>query len=317
MPPGMQHSDKPAKRSVALSTHSSRTSHPLPTAHSATLPRLPTELVIGIFKASDSFATASALSKTSHRLYSVWNVNIDAILPSVVDCFPQAQELARAQEFAHAQEVRPGRLMVAPPRKSIKTAQRISKNATLTSCILQSYEIRVVYDSARMGVKRDELLMPNERTDFVRASYRAMTLAATANGRGVPHSFFESLDMLGYMQLREAMGFLRFWFDTETKNPQNHNLHLEISDLAKAVPHALKNLMFFHFDLMRLPVDLGEFRYGDSAPSDFYFTVADGYQRKAVSGRGAMLADLLPLLAKEYTFVGPNGPFSGRMGYAM
>ena len=85
--------------------------------------------------------------------------------------------------------------------------------------------------------------------------------------------------MLDYMQLREALGFVRFWVTTEMENPQNHNLHLKISHLSRAVHYAEKELMYFHRDLMRLPVDLGVFKYGDPASCDFYFTVADGYLR--------------------------------------
>lgn len=285
MPPGMQHSDNPAMKSISTSISSSRNSH-LPTAHSATLPGLPTELVIGIFKAVDSFATASRLSKTSHHLYSVWKINIDAILPSVVDCFPQAQELAQAQE-----EIRLRRQLFSPPRRNIKTAQRISINASLVSSMFRSYELRVLYDCVRKGVTRDRLT-PNERADFVRAAYRSMAVAVEANGRSIPHSLFESLDMLDFMQMREAMDFLNYWFNKEIKNPQNHNIHIETTDLAQAVSQASHHLRCFHLDLMRLPVNHGDFRYGDSAPSDYYFTVADGYQEKAVSGRGALLAAL-------------------------
>lgn len=55
---------------------------------------LPTELIVEIFDRADSFTTAYALSHTCHRLRTIWKANAKSILPSVVECFPQALELA-------------------------------------------------------------------------------------------------------------------------------------------------------------------------------------------------------------------------------
>ena len=273
--------------SISRSPPSSTTSH-LPTT---TLPGLLPELILEIFKSADYFPTALALNQTCHRLHSIWEVNADAIFPSIVECFPQAQELARTQAEACT---RPGTSV--SPRTPLTTAQRVSRNAIFSSRILKRFENRVVRESARRGLTRGALTSV-ERADFVRACYRAMTLAASGQ-RGIPHWLLEPLDMLAYMQLREAADFVNICLSSGRKESKAAAAEFppRSLDAFAAVSWASLDLTLFHLDLMQLPVDHGGFRCWGRVPFD-YFTVADGYQAQAGSARGARLADLLPLLA--------------------
>lgn len=289
-------------RSISISNPPPPTSHPLTAlpAHSTKLVSLPTELVIEIFKAVDSFDTAATLSKTSRRLRGIWKLHADAILPSVVECFPQARELAHAQEEARAP------LRVSPPPNwSSETTQRISSNATLISLILPDYEFRVLSASAQRGASRASVLRgarraglsPKERADFIRASYRAMTLAA-AGRPAVAHSLLARLDMLAYMQMKETTEHLYAWFKNASEVVRLNHI-----DAAPALLNASTILSEFQSDLLQVLINHGDFNHGDFfhwRPLPFgYFIVADGYQKKAGPARGARLADLLPLAAQN------------------
>ena len=286
-----RHSYISAMRSISISNPPPPTSHPLTAlpAHSTNLVSLPTELVIEIFKAVDSFDTAATLSKSSRRLRGIWKLNADAILPSVVECFPQARELAHAQEEARAP------LRVSPPPSwSSETAQRISSNATLISLILPNYESRVIRASALRGARRAGLTR-KERADFIRASYRAMTMAA-ADRPAVSHSVLAQLDMLEYMQLKETTEYLYSWFKKGSEIWRPNHI-----GAAPALLNASIILSEFHCDLIQVPLDHDDFLFWKPLPFG-YFLVADGYQKKAGPASGARLADLLPLAAQKSIF---------------
>ena len=280
---------------ISIPNPSSPTSQ-MPTA---TLPALPPELILDIFEATDSFATALTLSKTCQRIHGIWKANVDAILPFVVESFPQALEFAHAQEELCSRLQRP-----LSPRNHITMTQRISMNANLASRILQHYEARVIHASPKRGITRGPLTS-NERADFLRALYRAITLAAWGK-RGISHSSLEPLDMLEYMQLREAMDFVNSWFNKRSDSNICITV-LQPRDLAAAMSRTSLDLTLFHLDLMRLNFDHGDFQCWSKVPFD-YFTVADGYQAKAGSERGALLADLLPMLARNNFLARQNGP---------
>ena len=67
----------------------------------APLPDLPRELVTEIYKSMDMFATASALSKTSHHFHSMSIRSLSSIREGILDgkilCFDAACELIEAQ----------------------------------------------------------------------------------------------------------------------------------------------------------------------------------------------------------------------------
>ena len=272
----------------------------LQTSHmpSATLTDLPPELAVKVFEAADSFTTALILSRTCQRMHSIWKVNAKTILPAVVECYPEALMLAHAQEDLHTE-----RQMFPSPGQRIRnaehmsTTQRLSINADLTSVIMQHFEIRVLYSSLQRDIPRDPLT-PTERADFLRASYRALTLAAWPR-RGMPLSLLGPLDILEYMQMGEAMDVLHSWFNTGPKDSKN------LGPIKTRIRHVgLKNArldwMLFHSNLSLLPMFLNDFHRWGAMPFD-YFTVADGYQAKVGSSRGPRMSELLPLLVARST----------------
>ncbi len=260
-------------------------------AHSTMLPYLPPEVIIGIFEAIDSFPTALALSTTCHPIHNVWIAHANTILPSVVECCPQAQDLAHAQR-----EARTSAPLVSTPKMHVTIAARIPMNANFASHILRHYEIRVVRAAKKRGITREELTL-KERADFLRAAYRAMILTCS-NAYSPARSFLESLDMLEYMQMKEAMDFLCYWFHKAPVCEIVRDDFFKPGESALAVSWTQMDLLLFHLHLMHIPGHHEDFQEHESKPFG-YFTVADGYQAKAGSTRGERLADLLPLMMKD------------------
>lgn len=79
---------------------------------STSMPDLPPEMIIEIFASMDSFATASALSKTSHQFHSIFVRGLESIAVGIlgrsVECFEQARELVDAQAVTATMEYHPG-----------------------------------------------------------------------------------------------------------------------------------------------------------------------------------------------------------------
>ena len=270
---------------------------------------LPTELVIEIFDKADSFTTASALSHTCHRLRTIWKANAKAILPSVVECYPQALELAQTQDMFRTDEY--GRIQeLIPSRQEVRVLhpERIERNATLVSRILPYYEHNIINAFALRGIKWDAL-MTNERTDILRAIYRAMTLAAARKEGCTSHSLLPPLDIHEYKQMREAMKFLKSWFASDQKesldvyNPNYmRDLRLNRGNPFRALSYTQvsSKLNLLETDLMCLPVDDVYFKHWGSVPWE-YRTIVDGDLKDAGSGRGILLGELLPMLEQQST----------------
>ena len=271
-----------------------------------TLSDLPAELLLKIFKATDSFPTALVLSKTCHRLHSSWTSNAGTILPSVVECFPQAQKLAttqekKAQEQTHAQQT-----SLIHPGTSITINQRISQNASLASRMLQTFETYVISTpSQTTGLTRRTALTPTERTSFLHGFYLAMTYVTL--GRCFPFLF--PLSMLSYMQMSDAMTVLDLHLTTSPTSPLNS---MRSPETDETVSETIEDFKLFHAELKNYAVFATwpdkEDRW-DKAPHG-YFTLDDGYRAKAggEQGEGPLLGDLLKDIAKMIIFMGGEVP---------
>ena len=266
---------------------------------------LPTELIVEVFDKADSFTTAFALSHTCHRLRTIWKANAIAILPSVVECFPQAltqtedmsciDENGRIQEITHSRQEVP-----------ILHPERIKRNAIFVSRILPYYEHSIINAFALRGVKRDALLK-DERTDILRAIYRAMTLIAAGKEGCTSHSLLPPLDMREYKQVREAMDFLQSWFkaiERQSLSLYNRNylkdLPLNRDKAFCALPYmqVSSKLMCLESDFISLRVDDAYFKRFISARRA-YHTLADGDLKDAGSGRGILMGELLHRLERH------------------
>ena len=103
--------------------------------------------------------------------------------------------------------------------------------------------------------------------------------------------------MLEYMQMREAMDILNLRF---CNSPLPGNLRARDSPIGTdypitAISRASCDLMLFHYDLMQLRYDFGDFKNWHRVAFDYY-TVVEGYQAKVGSGRGPRLADLIQMI---------------------
>ena len=272
------------------------------------LSSLPAELLLGIFEAADSFPTALALSRTCHRLHSIWTSNADIILPSIVECFPQAQNLATTQENAIQEQTQAQQPSLVPPRIPITTNQRISQNASLASLILQTFETHLISTpSQTTGLTRRTGLTPTERTSFLHGFYLAMTYVTL----GRYFLFSSTIPMLSYMQMSEAMHALDLYLTASPNSP----LHsLRSPETNETVPETVIDFNSFHTELkMWAACDFAcwpdEQNRWDKAPHG-YFTLDDGYRviMDGERGEGPLLYDVLKQIARITIMMGGHVP---------
>ena len=200
----------------------------------------------------------------------------------------------RIQEVTHSrQEVR------------VLHPERIERNATLVSHILPYYEHNIINAFALRGIKRDAL-MTDERTDVLRAIYRAMSLTAARKERSVSRSFLAPLDIRDYKQMREAVGFLRSWFASDERESLNIYDPNYMKDWRLDRGNAFRRrasyyliascrLTLLEADLMFSTVDDVYYQNWGSVPWGNR-TIVDGDMRDAGSGRGVLMGDILPIL---------------------
>lgn len=294
MATGMRQSNTLAKKPTPSMSSSSPASHQ-PTT---TLLTLPPELIIKIFKTADSYDTALTLSNSCRRLRTVWKINSDAILPTFIECFPQARDLARVQEqaaqdsaYIHAATSSRPRISSFPDTH-ITIAHRVWKNVELALRVLLRFEV-LVGRAPSMKRATGTTLTPTERADFLRGIYRAMTLAVkiAAYRDGIPHPYLAPLDMLSYMQMKEAMDVLNLHLNNDLMSCEDGIRSL---DTATVVASAALDLTLFHIDLMQLSVNRADFGCWTRVPFG-HFTLAGGYQAKEGWVRGASLDELSQL----------------------
>ena len=272
---------------------------------------LPTELIVEVFDKADSFTTAFALSHTCHRLRTIWKANANAILPSVVECFPQALELTHTQDmFGSDKNGRIQKLTYSRQEIPILYPERIERNANFVSHILPYYEHNIINALALRGIKRDALLT-DDRMDLLRAIYRAMTLTAAGKEGCASHSLLPPLDIREYKQVRESMDFLQSWFKAdqtqwlELCNPINmKDLHLNRGNAFRALPYmqVSDKLALLQSELTWLPPDdiyFKRFRKHFRLAPWGYHTMLDGDPKGAGSGRGVFMGDLLQRLERH------------------
>lgn len=262
------------------------------TISSLTLIGLPTELLIQIFQSVDTFATASALSKTSHRLQRIWETNATAIFPHVVPCYPQAHELATAQTTARHRLYGP-----STPHYRMTFAQRITDNHILATMTSAHFSACVSRDSFRpdKGLSPRPHISPSETATFTRAHYRALTLAtltssssddSNAIGR-IPRSFLDPLDLLSYLQLREAIEFMQTQCQSVTLNYGTDPPTVQLQFMSEATAQHLQLLDRKLQALPGWPGDVGE--VWEVRRPFWYFCVEDGFgkeEKKKGKGKG-------------------------------
>ena len=141
------------------------------------LPDLPPELVTEIYKSMNMFATASALSKTSHRFHSIFMRSLSSIREGILGgkilCFDVACELVEAQVESAA--------LMQYPQNS--TTPKIDRTARFLLNVKMAHEASEHFNIA--ALKRMPFAFPRcrditstETETFIRAYYHAMTLVS-------------------------------------------------------------------------------------------------------------------------------------------
>ena len=194
----------------------------------------------------------------------------------------------------------------------MSTAQRITDNHMLASMTVAHFSNHVAHASSPddddddsdsdsgLPPPRRRVLSPDETADFTRAHYRALTLATESGpGRRIPRSGLDGLDLLSYLQMREAMSFMKTQCQIVTVHtvdraspPPTTTTGVQGQFLSATAALFLELL---DADLEALPGYPGEVVEEDWFARPFcYFCVADGYAGKSEGvARGVRMRDLL------------------------
>ena len=220
-------------------------------------------------------------------MFIIWKTNLDAIceaiLPRAIDCFQQASELLAAQERAEGEVQAVAGFQTAMDRAKamLKGADAAARAVGYFENTVQGrFKICSLYESPS---PLRTALTPTESMDYIRAYYRAKTLATLAKGP-LPCHILSSLDMLAYRQMKDAMDCLMM-NRAYIRNAYRSSIGVA---LGENWPLICRKIRAFHHDLGLLPSN----RYLDVG----CFLAYKYYRNPANPNRGARLSDLLPLV---------------------
>ena len=264
------------------------------------------ELLIQILKSSDSFADVTSLSSTSRKMFIIWKTNIDvicdAILPRTVPCYAQARELMEAQEKVAGNEH-----PLLGCQSAVGRAQWMLKGADKAASAIADFEsdIRLSnwYESERESVTLAE------RTDFIRAFYRAAKLA-TLGEDSLPTRLLSSWSMLDLAQVWDVVAWL---VDSAFINAYKHGFDSGLAwqppdrshpvtvgvEKGESWANTCTSLTELSRDLYELKFELGQGSIREVFLSPFIVRVR--YSDEQETNRGAPLADLLKLASEKGT----------------
>ncbi len=298
---------------AAMSTNLVPTKDLLHSGTSASsLPALPTELITQIFKSTDNFATATALSSTSRKFQSIWKTDSAsicyAILVRTIPCYDQAFGYVKAQPLDTASLEQTDN--TAP--LASKVAKQFCETADIASRALQYYEVDVLKCDAfhsDMGLSR---LTEVQGTYFLQAWYRIHTLAISASDR-LPYEMLASLYLSEFRQMTEVLRWLMYFCPNEHRSElrityQNGQLEglLWHRRLPKS-PISAQHWYDLAIRLDSLRADLNDTTlmerimetFQQRERSNWNFMVHKTYLDIERTGKGVSLADTLPLIKER------------------
>ena len=270
----------------------------------SSLPALPVEIITEIFKSTDDFSTATALSRTCRGLHSVWKSNTAsicyALLVRTIPCYDQAFQYVQVQ---HLDIVSSG-LLDATDSLAIEATEQFLENAEVAHAALQLYETQMIKRVSKaseggpwpiQNCPSPRRLTEAQRGYFLKAWYRLHTLASLPSDP-LPYSILASLDRLELEQMRDVLRWLwdelpaqfrlmhegghRFFarFKSHIAEKQWHELEGRLNSLSKELPGEL----FRRYNYWR-------------------FILHEVYLDNEESGKGDSLADKLPPMDKQDT----------------
>ena len=261
------------------------------------LPDMPPELVLEIYKSMDTIAAATALSKTSRYFHNISTASFPSICVAIIGrsiaCFDQACELVDAQAKTAAMILHPD---CTPP--ILERTKRFLLNAELADEALKHFNIAATqgmpFDSPRC---RD---MTSTETDtFLRAYYRAMSLISQA--RRYTWNGVLAWKMLDIFQVVDVLYFLSEYCKCtpDHMETQRHQAvpskGIARKDLVIATG---RDIIRLHHNLIHLPANAcfkNHCRWYLKYPS----MVDEAYKDAEGDGRGVSLSQLYPSLLEE------------------
>ena len=188
----------------------------------SSLPALPIEIITEIFKSTDDFSTATALSATCRGFHSVWKSNAAsicyALLVRTIPCYDQAFQYVQVQ-YVQAQQldIVSSGLIDMTDLLAAEVTEKFLQNADVAHEALQIYETQMIksvsevpewFTQAKQTDQSPGVLTEAERGCFLKAWYRLHTLASLPSDL-LPYSILASLDRLDFEQMRDVLRWLR------------------------------------------------------------------------------------------------------------
>lgn len=175
----------------------------------ASLPGLALELKIHILKSMDCFSSVANLSSTSRTFHGIWESNTkpicDAVLHRIIECSLEAKVLLDAQDSCQqavvVQDLDTSQEEHGPCQRAIKRTQRMLVNADKASSVFSGC------DNHMVKIKICRRLSPTERTDFIRAYYRALAMVLLSR-EAIPETLIASWDMLDLQRVLAVLLFM-------------------------------------------------------------------------------------------------------------
>lgn len=192
---------------------------------------LPPELILDILESADSFAEVAALIRTARIFYDIWELNATTIshtiLPRVINCVSDAQELVSAKERAHAQQQHQQRSV---HEAAIHRTKRFLSDARTVSLACDFFEADVVLRLGVHGGMHPPDLTSTERTRFKHSYYRAWTFLALSGApqpQERPSFFLAAMDTREFLRRRDVTGWV--WF----RRSKDYEIQLGVVDAGK------------------------------------------------------------------------------------
>lgn len=280
---------------------------------SKNLTDLAPELIIQILKSSDDFADLTSLGSASRKLFIIWKTNDNAICETVlarsVPCYKQIQE--QLQVLLDVQATRgPAESEEYSGfgfRSASDRAKRIVREADTAAKALVYFEDSIckLWVAIKFPVER-ALLTSAERTDFVRAYHRAVTLVTIRDNR-LPYPLFTTWSNLDLKQVGDVMVWLKYFCPCDQL--QKLVLWLDYRNLDHNIAGIIDSEYWnpisdcvFKLGMILLP--LTSERDEDAVKLAPYFPsiVRNHYQDQYRSNRGACIGDLIALAKKQDSY---------------
>lgn len=165
---------------------------------SQTLTYLAPELLIQILESANKFADVTSLSATCRKMSIIWKTNVGAICEAIlarnVLCYAQALEVIDAQERTNGDAH-----SFFTNQSAVDRAQWMLNGADIAAEALVEFKAHVTFYSKLFQIEErgERLLTLIDWTDFLRAFYRANTMATIGKGP-LPGQLLSSWGLLDF-----------------------------------------------------------------------------------------------------------------------